>query len=120
MKNVATVPAGERCLPEGYEELEEFVAYWAVPGQDARRYQRCDTTMAEIQRFYDAVHPRADEAMDYLDQFPLRDMPGPETRLKHLILSLAQASMSIEIHGEARVASSPWPNEMKIITPEEV
>ncbi|MFA7597363.1 MAG: hypothetical protein WCY92_13525 [Novosphingobium sp.] len=120
MRNMVTVPAGERCLPEGFEELEEFVPYWAVAGQDARRYQRSDTTMAEIERFYHAVYPRADAAMDHLEKFPLRDMPGPETRLKRLILSLAQASMSIEIHGEARVANSPWPNEMKIITPEEL
>ena len=120
MSNIVTVPEGERCLPEGFEEIEEFVPYWAVAGQNARRFQRCDTTMEEIERFYDKVYPRADEAMTHLDQFPLRDMPGPETRLKRLILSLAQASMSIEIHGEARVANSPWPNEMKILAPEEL
>jgi hypothetical protein len=117
---MVTVPAGERCLPAGFEDLEEFVPYWAVAGQDARRYQRSDTTMAEIERFYHTVYPRADAAMAYLEAFPLRDMPGPETRLMRLVLSLAQASMSIEIHGEARVANSPWPNEMKIITPEEL
>jgi hypothetical protein len=120
MRNMVTVPAGERCLPAGFEDLEEFVPYWAVAGADTRRYQRSDTTMAEIERFYNAVYPKAEEALTHLDPFPLRDMPGPEARLMRLVLSLAQASMSIEIHGEARVANSPWPNEMKIITPEEL
>lgn len=120
MINMVTVPEGERSLPAGFEELEEFVPHWAVAGQNARRIQRCSLTMDEIQRFYDKVYPRADEAMEHLDAFPLRDMPGPETRLKRLVLALAQASMSIEIHGEARVANSPWPNAMTIIAPEEL
>ena len=120
MKYHVTVPANERCLPQGFEELEEFVAYWAVAGQDARRYQRSDTTMDEIRRFYDAVYPRAEEALTYLDGFPLRAMPGPEQRLLRLVLSLAQASMAVEIHGQARVPDSPWPNEMAILTPEEL
>ncbi|MBI2800496.1 MAG: hypothetical protein HYX63_09475 [Gammaproteobacteria bacterium] len=118
MRNLATVPAGERALPVGFEGLEEFVAYWAVPGQNERRYQRCDTTFDEIKRFYDAMYSRADEAMTYLDKFPLRDMPGPEARLMRMVLSLAQASMAVEIQGAPRVPNAPWPDSVKILTTE--
>jgi len=118
MRIMATVPAGERSLPAGFEELEEFVPYWAVAGQNERRHQRCDTTLAEIKRFYDAIYPRADEAMALLEAFPLRDMPGPEARLMRLVLSLAQASMAVEIQGEARVPKSPWPDTVRILTEE--
>lgn len=113
-----TIPDGEPVLPEAFMDLAPFVAYWAVAGQNERRYQRSDTTMAEIKRFYDAMYPRADAAMSYLDAFPLRDMPGPEARLMRLVLSLAQASIAVEIHGEARVPRSPWPNTVKIISNE--
>ena len=118
MKIRVTIPRGERCLPEGFGDLEEFVPYWAVAGQNERRYQRCDTTFEEIKRYYDAVYPRADEAMAYLEKFPLRNMPGPEARLMRLVLSLAQASMAVEIQGEARVPKSPWPNTIRILTSE--
>ena len=118
MSKQVTVPASERCLPAGFEELQEFVPYWAVAGQNERRHQRCDTTFEEIQRFYDAVYPRADAAMDYLEDFPLRNMPGPEARLMRLVLSLAQASMAVEIFGEARVPNSHWPNTIKILSNE--
>ena len=118
MRIVATVPAGERALPAGFEELEPFVSYWAVAGQNERRHQRCDTTLEEIRRFYDAMLPRADAAMQYLEAFPLRQMPGPEARLMRLVLSLAQASMSIEIQGGARVPHAPWPDTVKILTEE--
>jgi hypothetical protein len=116
MKNVATVPAGERILPKGFEAIEEFASYWAVAGQNERRYQRCDTTFEEVQRFYNAVYPRADEAMTYLEKFPLRDMPGPEARLMRLVLSLAQASMAIEVQGAVRVPKAPWPDTVKILS----
>lgn len=118
MRNVATVPAGEHALPDGFEDLEPFVSYWAVAGQNERRHQRCDTTIEEIRRFYDAMLPRADAAMKSLADFPLRDMPGPEARLMRLVLSLAQASMSIEIQGGARVPNAPWPDTVRILTEE--
>ena len=113
-----TIPEGEPALPEAFMDLSPFVAYRAVAGQNERRFQRSDTTMAEIKRFYDAMYPRADAAMRYLDAFPLRDMPGPEARLMRLVLSLAQASIAVEIHGEARVPRSPWPNTVRIISNE--
>jgi len=118
MRIVATVPAGERPLPVGFEDLEPFVTYWAVAGQNERRHQRCDTTFEEIKRFYDAMLPRADAAMKLLANFPLRDMPGPEARLMRLVLSLAQASMAVEIQRAARVPNAPWPDTVRILTEE--
>jgi hypothetical protein len=61
---------------------------------------------------------RADDALHYLSPFPLRDMPGPEKRLMQLVLSLAQASMAVEVHGEARVPKSPWPNSITVVSDE--
>lgn len=118
MRIVATVPVGERTLPAGFEDLEPFVSYWAVAGQNERRHQRCDTTFEEIRRFYDAMLPRADAAMKHLADFPLRDMPGPEARLMRLVLSLAQASMAVEVQGSARVPHAPWPDTVRILTQE--
>ena len=114
----ATVPEGEAPLPADFMDLAQFVEYWAVPGQNERRYQRCDATFDEIKRFYNAMYPRADAAMAYLADFPLRDMPGPEARLMRMVLSLAQASMAVEVHGEARVPKSPWPNAISIVSDE--
>jgi hypothetical protein len=109
---------GERLLPEQFSNLEPFAPYWAVNGHENRRYQRHDTNMAEVQRFYDAVYPRAEEALKYLDAFKLRDLEGPDRRLAQLILSLGQASMSVEVHRELRVPYSPWPNKLKILSDE--
>lgn len=115
---VLSAQEGDRLLPEQFSDLEPFVAYWAVEGHESRRYQRHDTTMAEIQRFYDAVYPRADEAMTYLEPLGLRDLTGADRRLAQLVLSLGQASMAVEVHHEARVPFSSWPNKVKILSDE--
>jgi hypothetical protein len=118
MRIAATVPAGEDALPPGFEDLVPFVSYWAVAGQNERRHQRCDASFDEIKRFYEAMLPRADEAMQLLAAFPLRDMPGPQARLMRLVLSLAQASMAIEVQRGPRVPNAPWPDTVRILTEE--
>ena len=42
--------------------------------------------MDEMQAFYDAVTPRAEEAMTYCDTFALDDMPDDARNLLHLLL----------------------------------
>ncbi|MGQ0620448.1 MAG: hypothetical protein ACT4QA_11100 [Panacagrimonas sp.] len=101
-------------LPPGYEELEPLVEYWAGATNDIRWDRRSRAAMPEIRRFYDAMLPRADEALSYLEQFPLGDMPANATRLFCLLLSLPHAAMAVEFHRQPRAASSPFPHGMNI------
>ncbi|MGQ0700621.1 MAG: hypothetical protein ACT4PZ_20565 [Panacagrimonas sp.] len=101
-------------LPPGYEELEPFVEYWAGATNDIRWDRRSRAAMLEIRRYYDAMLPRADEALSYLEQFPLGDMPADATRLLRLLLSLPHAAMAVEFHRQPRAASSPFPHGMHI------
>ena len=67
-------------LPEEFADLEPF-SDWAVWGEKARYDKRYNSTMAELQAFYDAAFPRVDDAVAYLEQFPYDDsMPEPATR----------------------------------------
>src|SRR5690348_4990614 len=55
-----------RALPSGFESLEPFVADWVLPDAVARMSKRQASTMDEIRRFYDAIIPIGDKALDYL------------------------------------------------------
>lgn len=101
-------------LPPGFDELEPFVAYWAGETNDIRWDRRARSSMPEIQQFYDAMLARADDAMTYLDQFPLDAMPEEASRLFRLLLSLAHASMAVEVHHQPRAAFSPFPHGMRV------
>ena len=45
----------------------------------------------------DAVTPRADAAMAYLEQFPLDALPEDATNLLHLLYSMIMVSFPVEI-----------------------
>jgi hypothetical protein len=56
-----------------------------------------------MQAFYDAVAPRTEEAMVYLDQFPLDSVPDDATALLHLVYSVIQISFPVEVWRQPRV-----------------
>ena len=62
-------------LPGEFAELEPFAATWCLPTERERFAQRMASSMDEMQAFYDAFFPRAEEAIAYCDKFPLDDMP---------------------------------------------
>jgi len=61
------------------------------------RAKRLSSSMDEIQAFYDAVYPRAEAAMTYLEKFPLDDLPEDAWRLLKLLYSLILMSFAVEI-----------------------
>ena len=103
-----------RRLPADFESLEPFVDHWAKESAQERLSARCDLDMEDIRAFYDAVTDRAEDALNYLEQFPLDDMPDDARRLLTLILAMAQAHIAVEIHGQPRAPDTPWPNTIRI------
>ena len=55
------------------------------------------SSMDEMQAFYDACFPRAEDAIRYCDQFGLDDVPEDATRLLQLLYSLALVSYPVEV-----------------------
>ena len=84
-------------LPPGFADLEPYAATWCLPTEPERWERRLASTMDELQAFYDAVFPRAPEAMAYCDQFSLDALPSDATRLLELLLSLAMVSYAVEV-----------------------
>lgn len=105
----------EPLLPAGYEELAPFVAYWAGEDGQIRWDRRASTDMATIRAFYDAMLPRARDALLYLDALDLATLPAPEARLFRLCLSLAHAAMAIEVHGQPRALHAPFPHAIRLL-----
>ena len=84
-------------LPAEFSDLERFVQDWCLDSEPERYGKRLASTMEEIQEFYDAVMPRAEEAIRYLDEFPLSDLPEDAWRLLKLLYSLILMSFPVEI-----------------------
>ncbi len=62
--------------------------------------------MEELQAFYDAAFPRLDDAMGYLEQFPMDGLPEDAKHLLWLYCGLVTASFPVEVWRQARVPDS--------------
>ena len=84
-------------LPADFADLEPFAATWCLPTEPERWARRVASTMEEMQAFYDACFPRAEDAIRYCDQFSLDEMPEDAMRLLQLLYSLALVSYPVEV-----------------------
>jgi len=87
----------EPLLPAEFADLEPLVEDWCLDSEPERYAKRLSSTMEEIQAFYDAVFPRAEAAIQYLEQFPLDELPEDAFRLLKLLYSLILMSFPVEI-----------------------
>jgi hypothetical protein len=93
-------------LPVDFAALEPFAATWCLATEPERYGQRLASTIDEMQDFYDALVPRAEEMMTYLEQFPLDALPEDATNLLHLIYSMIQVSFPVEVWRQPRVTDT--------------
>jgi len=92
-------------LPAEFSDLEPF-ADWGLQGERARYQKRLASSMEELQTFYDTVFPRLDAICDYLDQFPLDELPDDAKRLLWMSCALVNVSFPIEVWRQQRVPDS--------------
>ncbi|HZR80950.1 MAG TPA: hypothetical protein VFD92_07620 [Candidatus Binatia bacterium] len=84
-------------LPPRFSDLEPFARDWCLASEPERYAKRLSSTMDEMQAFYDAVFPRAEAAIAYLDELPLHELPEDAIRLLQLLYSLILVSFPVEI-----------------------
>ena len=97
----------EARLPEGFEELEPFLAEWGSAQDIAARYEvRQGLSFEQLCAFHKAMAPRLEDVFTHLDRFPYRQLPPPEERLFTLALGLTEAAQAVEIFGEPCVPSA--------------
>ncbi len=93
-------------LPQGFSDLEPFVTAWALPTRAQRYEARLSKPFDELVRFYDAVAPRAEEAIAYLDRLDINALPEDATRLLHLQYSMILVSYAVNVFKQNRIPDS--------------
>ena len=93
----------EALLPEAFEDLAPWLD-WALEPERARAAKKVASSMEEIGAFYDAMMPRTEEIIAYLDGVPDGDeRPAPAHRLYLLTLSLVEVANLVEIYKRREV-----------------
>jgi hypothetical protein len=100
------MPTANRTLPEGFADLERFVADWARPTRKERYEVRLSRTIEELSEFYDAIAARAEQAIAYLDGLDLNDLPEDAARLLQLLYSMILVSYPVNVFMQPRIPDS--------------
>jgi hypothetical protein len=93
-------------LPEQFSDLEPFVADWALATRAQRYDARLSKPFDELVAFYDAVAPRAEEAIAYLNGLDIDDLPDDATTLLHLLYSMILVSYAVNVFKQNRIPDS--------------
>ena len=107
----------EPLLPREFAELEPHAATWCLARESERWAQRLRSSMEELRAFYDAVFPRAEEAIAHCDRFPLDGMPADAERLLQLLHSLLMVSYAVEVWKQPEVINSGSARIDRILEP---
>ena len=93
-------------LPQAFSGLQPFVADWALPTRAQRYEARLSKPFDELVTFYDAVAPRAEEAIAYLNGLDIDDLPDDATTLLHLLYSMILVSYAVNVFKQNRIPDS--------------
>ena len=93
-------------LPAGFEDLDAWVADWARPTRAERYATRLSKTYDELAEFYDAVAPRAEEAIAHLDGLDLYALGDDDARLMQLLHSMILVSYAVNVFQQPKIPDS--------------
>jgi len=84
-------------LPSEFEDLVPLVAKWSKPTERKRNLVRIESTIEELDEFYQKMFPRVEEVLSFLNERDLHDFNEEEKNLLFLALSLAEVAPSVEL-----------------------
>jgi len=83
-------------LPEGFKQLEPFLAEWDLSTERERHTTRLTASIEASQQLYDALLPQIEPIAGYLADFDVHALPPAEQSLLNLALSFMEVSLAVE------------------------
>lgn len=80
-----------------FPELDEFVNSWGLSTAHERLVRRSNATMDEIRSFYDAITPKLEEVIDFLNEFPIDKIPEEYLALSYTALAVCEIDDAVNV-----------------------
>lgn len=85
-------------LPPEFQDLERFVADWALDTEADRKEKRASSEMDAITEYYNIFLTRVEDIASYLDQFPMGVLEAPQQKLLNMALMFMEVSIAVEFY----------------------
>ena len=80
-----------------FTELQPFIAQWGLASAHDRLHKRMSANMDDLRAFHSAMVPRLEEIIEFLNQFPVDDIPAEHQPLAHAALSVCEVDDAVQI-----------------------
>ena len=92
-----------------FSELDPFAQEWGLATTHERLVKRLASTFDELTTFHAAMTPRLDEIIQFLNQFPMTDIPEPYQPLASMALAMCEVDDAVSKWGSptSPAAASP-------------
>ena len=80
-----------------FSELNSFIDIWGLDSAHSRLLKRATADLSELNTFYEAVSLRLDEIIEFLNQFPIDDIPDEFKPLSYMTLAICEVDDAIHM-----------------------
>ena len=87
-----------------FAELSPFLAEWGLPHSAERVARRAGGSMKEIHAFHEAMLPRLEEVINYLNNFAVAEIPTDDMALAYAALAMCEIDNPVR-WGEVNLSS---------------
>lgn len=78
-----------------FSDLTPYIETWGLDTRSGRVNKHLTSSFAEIKAFHDAITPRVEDMLIFLDQFPVDGIPDEHVKLSYTLLALAEIDASV-------------------------
>lgn len=78
-----------------FSDLTPHIETWGLETRSERVNKHLTSSFEEIKVFHDAIAPRVEEILVFLDQFPVDAIPDEHIKLSYALLALAEIDASV-------------------------
>lgn len=82
-----------------FSELESHVREWGLPTTRDRVVKRMNSSFEELEAFHAAMIPRLEEIIQFLNEFPLDEIPGEHLPLAWTALAMCEVDDAVSKWG---------------------
>jgi uncharacterized protein YaaN involved in tellurite resistance len=102
-------------LPLQFADLEKYAGKWAKPTFHQRYDVRLSSSMDEINDFYQTMLPKIDSIVEYLNQYPVGQMPEDAKTLFYLICATMNIAPAVELYHQPNVWLGFEPGRLEMV-----
>ena len=93
-------------LPEPFAELNPFLERWCNSTMNEQYAARLNSSIAEMQPFYEAVKARIEDICEYLDAKAFDEYSQGDVALGRLVVAWVPVAEAVEVFKQPRVPDS--------------